>query len=1377
MKGRNITTSKGRKVETTRRRGSVLILVITLLSVLFVLGVAFMATMNFEAELLVSESQRRRARRSVEGVVEEFGSILSESLSRAVGRGSAVSSSTATAELPADQSLFGPIEPYWVPDPPNPQRLVFGWSTDANAQKSGPSAGLPREFVIDTAWPSGTDIGWLPSGMNIRTCLGGIDHGLTCDLFPVDSCLVSGGRCVGYTVVDADGDGIVDTVQVEASKLGMSPEQIAAISEVVNGSAETLGHVFVGLRVIPHGGMVNLNESHPRLIQTVFNLPLWPIASDPPDPNLNFFVHRPTQTQVAYSTLTEEPVLRRRALLPPADIPATRLHGDRLVDPKSTSRPNFGADMAAQLFPPAAVGFQTVLDHRYWSVGPAETHPFDLNFRLWDVRMEPFESFKMDPTGAEYDRRHLVTTVSHDDQLSRGEHVQMPNGPKTLREMMFEANQASDDPLGVGCVLPLPFEFADYPHSIPNNGCDCPTNPDCRFDFRKGRLRLSLPWLDDAFSDDGNPTNDLITEKQRNRLIHDAFMMLVRNATQPFWEEVIECRDNGDCPSGLGQTCEKAVGAIIGQCACANDVNCQPGAVCQVAPSGINTCAWYRPYWEDKRSCIGDIDCRLSEQCEGACVDPVTQQRGTTCKRKDDPVCPLTEPCEAFCVDRVTLQRRSLSLLSRTAASLTANMVDYEDADDIPTRVALRSFDFAGLDPRDCQGGGNAGEPCRIDGECPDPRPGTCRTAQETAGFEFGELDTFGNVRGIARPVQYVYGLERQPFITEIATCLNPGGNLIAWGVELFNPHDEEIVIAPQYFLMEDNPSTLGIDHTIALSGVLKPGKFTALVTGPAAGKCAFGALVGPSPTGQGTIRRLSGANQLTFQNGWTIYLVRRLRYLNPITGMMADTDIVVDQFEVKGPNIAQMTNPPGRDPATVLGFIVSVERVISLDSPSIWTSTVPVIAEQFDPPIPPIPPMPPGHTLGSSNNHKDAALRPVEARFANTGSFTLPDPGSSDPAVAFPTTGSMFMLVRHANRSLGDRVAGQVEDLAFTTWLDDKVDVINSTGGILATLEQARQIDNGRMPVFDQMVPGTGGLFYSAHHVPPRLTPLNEQGGVENLPWGQLVFDYFTALPLSSDGPYRNPTGDINFEAGKADSVPRVDLEGLRVYGRIDLNAAPWTVLQGLPFVPMEKIPPPFRPRIKLILKLNALPEDEAGIMFQELAKAIVAYREQREILPAAPETGDYSLNVNGRGWGVANPAYRRGTGFLTVGELANVRHAAAVGNFYRADSGELNAGQPDYVNAIAVLAALGDWMTVRSHVATVYGTIRGDEDRQFREEMEAQGLPPDDVVRLLAEDIASRAIRFQETLDRLPTLMGAPAPIRIGERVVGDYQDVHNN
>ena len=32
-------------------------------------------------------------------------------------------------------------------------------------------------------------------------------------------------------------------------------------------------------------------------------------------------------------------------------------------------------------------------------------------------------------------------------------------------------------------------------------------------------------------------------------------------------------------------------------------------------------------------------------------------------------------------------------------------------------------------------------------------------------------------------------------------------------------------------------------------------------------------------------------------------------------------------------------------------------------------------------------------------------------------------------------------------------------------------------------------------------------------------MTP-QAPGDLENLPWGQLVFDYFTTLPLASDGP-----------------------------------------------------------------------------------------------------------------------------------------------------------------------------------------------------------------------------------------------------------------
>ncbi len=78
------------------------------------------------------------------------------------------------------------------------------------------------------------------------------------------------------------------------------------------------------------------------------------------------------------------------------------------------------------------------------------------------------------------------------------------------------------------------------------------------------------------------------------------------------------------------------------------------------------------------------------------------------------------------------------------------------------------------------------------------------------------------------------------------------------------------------------------------------------------------------------------------------------------------------------------------------------------------------------------------------------------------------------------------------------------------------------------------------------------------------------------------------------------------------------------------------------------------------------------------------------------------------------------------------------------------------DYVEAVAVLVALGDWVTTRSHVFTVYGTLRGAGSKSGSD---------------------SKAIRFQETLDRLPSMFGNGLPKRIGQRVVSSYADARGD
>jgi len=310
--------------------------------------------------------------------------------------------------------------------------------------------------------------------------------------------------------------------------------------------------------------------------------------------------------------------------------------------------------------------------------------------------------------------------------------------------------------------------------------------------------------------------------------------------------------------------------------------------------------------------------------------------------------------------------------------------------------------------------------------------------------------------------------------------------------------------------------------------------------------------------------------------------------------------------------------------------------------------------------------------------------------------------------------------------------------------------------------------------------------------------------GDLQNLPWGQLVFDYFTALPLSSSGPYGNPTGDPEFVPARADSIPRVDLSGLRVHGRIDVNFAPWMVLSGLPLVMGNRLPAEFRPKLEQFASnvSACIGGNKAGqacdgnedcpggtcpavAIGRSLAKAIAAYREARSI----EGTGDYDTGAPApgmggtypRGWTVAPlPVVRRGTGFMTIGELANVRHLGAFVDaggqpipgyfrysYYRMDGGMVayGADDEDYVSAVALLVSLGDWVTVRSDVFTVYGTLRGEGDPSILDPLEQ------------AKDVDTRALRFQETLDRVPVYLGEPVPVRVGERVLGRYVDVRND
>lgn len=97
------------------------------------------------------------------------------------------------------------------------------------------------------------------------------------------------------------------------------------------------------------------------------------------------------------------------------------------------------------------------------------------------------------------------------------------------------------------------------------------------------------------------------------------------------------------------------------------------------------------------------------------------------------------------------------------------------------------------------------------------------------------------------------------------------------------------------------------------------------------------------------------------------------------------------------------------------------------------------------------------------------------------------------------------------------------------------------------AGLVRKYPLDFGHMPVFDNNQKVMQNTYLAAT-VNQNVAGAPTQG----VPWGQLVFDYFTTI---------NPVADRN-----QDGVP--DVDPLQIPGRVNINAAPWYVLSKLPLL-----------------------------------------------------------------------------------------------------------------------------------------------------------------------------------------------------------------
>ena len=292
-----------------RPRGSVLVLVMAILGVLFVTGVTFLMTMNFEARLLRAEEQTTGGEASVDFVDEITGDWLGASLIDVPGiTGGASSTATyewnatlaayevrpqspAWAELPGIHGLISQVEPTHHVDGAGNDVFRFDYTTNVDTISTG---------VFDLAGVLADQV----------------DTSETVGLFNPDP-------HVPPAPVDADGDGIVDSRQYELSLFEFPSSQVELLAKALNPSTNPEGPLYLGLRIVPHGAMVDLDDAHPLMILSQ------PAAlagvCDPQRGSVDPW----TPGRRPYSPILEEPSLRWRNFLPPPRDTAQRNPGQR----------------------------------------------------------------------------------------------------------------------------------------------------------------------------------------------------------------------------------------------------------------------------------------------------------------------------------------------------------------------------------------------------------------------------------------------------------------------------------------------------------------------------------------------------------------------------------------------------------------------------------------------------------------------------------------------------------------------------------------------------------------------------------------------------------------------------------------------------------------------------------------------------------------------------------------------------------------------------------------------------------------------------------------------------------------------------------------
>lgn len=586
-------------------------------------------------------------------------------------------------------------------------------------------------------------------------------------------------------------------------------------------------------------------------------------------------------------------------------------------------------------------------------------------------------------------------------------------------------------------------------------------------------------------------------------------------------------------------------------------------------------------------------------------------------------------------------------------------------------------------------------------------------------------------------PVTYV-GYAPQPFITQVIAYNEPGANTssyqVALGVEIYNPNDptdiandEHALPMSQYFISINDDYESGVPQSLA--AILEdrvrferpqPDNFLA-----GRSFAAFAVQTGNNshfdPIGGGNSIRvpriMEGAST---PMDLRVKLWRKSSNGAPFKideftvdipgGWTADVERYIDAYR---DCTAETTDLYG----DYAGSAVARWRVVSANVTDVDVRSQAPGLTDLGLPLPSTvqaAPFVPLYVMNRSRDDGDTGAQYPGYRTIH---------GTRRPT-AFPTPGFLLFTPRYSHIGTVDTASGlplgsnkTLSQVVESAWSDPAAGL--SLGNYPA--------DFGHMPVFDNR----GQTAIVDSHFDDKFAG--------RVPWGLLVFDYFTTLNVE------DPNRD-------GDSSDRLD--PLSLPSRININTAPWTMLAELPVLSANvlssldlNMSPAFRdvnagvligqgsdgePRFlapQWLANSDSTQFSDVLRLGTHLAVAAASYRDRVQyagdtdgVLPSYSSYRDHNSPALYRPYVNIYGAIRAGntaaprTGFVSVGELMNVRGFDF--NFRNLGSGQatprmlgtetLRNNGGDYFRAIALLAMLDtQFLTTRSNTFTMYLTI----------------------------------------------------------------------